>query len=70
MKNEDEEFYKKARYKTSQIHIILGIEKEEINKSYTVNKKSIRAFKFTKRDIIGNIEDFIYPVIEDENNFF
>jgi hypothetical protein len=73
MKNEDEEFYKKARYKTSQIHTILGIKKEDIGKAHTVNKKSLKAFKFSKRDIIefqdnkGNTKDFIYnPVIEDK----
>jgi len=70
MKNEDEEFYKKARYKTSQIHIILGIEKSDIGRGHKVNNKSIKAFKFNKRDIIevqdkeGTLKDFIHnPII-------
>jgi len=76
MKNEDEEFYKKAKYKTSQIHIILGIEKEATSKVHKVNGKSIKAFKFSKKDIIEDkLEDknknlFDSVDVEDKNNFF
>jgi hypothetical protein len=71
MKNEDEEFYKKARYKTSQIHIILGIKKEDMQKVHWVNKKTIKAFEFRRRDIIefqdkeGVTTDFVHnPIID------
>jgi hypothetical protein len=71
MKNEDEEFYKKARYKTSQVHVILGINKEEIGKVHWVNNKSIKAFKFSNKDIIEfqdeNGNEFLYMPITEEN---
>ena len=72
MKNEDEEFYKKARYKTGQLSTILGIKKDDISKRHFVNHKTIVAFKFTRTDIIeytdnkGATKDFIYnPIISD-----
>ena len=67
MRNEDEEFYKKARYKTSQIHTILGIEKEATSKVHKVNSKSIKAFKFTAEEIKRYTEEISEETINVED---
>jgi len=60
LQNEDDEFYKKAKYKNSKMSEILKIEKSEIQKAHRVlinqTKKTIKSLKLTRSQILKYVE--------------